>query len=137
MIIKPSFKLFDSNLLISFFLGDKHKKKIEKLIQSGCYINKEVITETLNFIQKNDSAYRSLNSAKLLFSAPLIFPILDSTEEDQDKAIVIMEKYLDNNLSFVDSLILAQAERHKLEVFTTDARMANYKRVKVTNPIIK
>lgn len=130
-------KIFDSNILISYFLQDSRSDQISEFLKEGCFLNRAIFYEVLNFLQNRHSASLSLKAAEIILKSPYLFIFLEITRENELKALYIMEKYLDNALSFVDALILAQAEYFQKEVYTTDAKMQNYREVRVINPFLE
>lgn len=60
---------------------------------------------------------------KLLDSFPT-FTVLVHTSEEKSLGLEMMKKYADQGLSIVDCVTLAQATKHKLEVYTLDRRMS-------------
>ena len=136
MTILKHIPLLDTNILVSFFIEDYNFIQAKEIISSqGGYINDFILCETLNYIQKklstfhvdevyNEIRYRTENT----------YSFLEITSELRDKAHIIYQKYIDNNYTFTDCLIPAQAEQLGLKVYTSDIRMQNYKAVEVINP---
>ena len=136
MQIDPTLYLMDSNILISYFIQDAYQKRIAEFLTNGCYINHVVFHETLNFLHNKYSPFRSLQAAKIMLTHPHVFIFLDIEPEAEHAAAMIMEQFLDNGLSFVDCVLLAQAEQYRVAgVYTMDKKMQNYRRVRVVNPI--
>lgn len=135
MTINKVAPLADTNVLISFFAEDNNFDIAKDCIyQQGVYINDYIVCELLNNLQKLVHSKYALQVFKKIFGSVETYNFLDITDKQRDKASEIMEKYLDNNFTFTDCLILAQAEEYGLKVYTSDIRMQNYKNVEVINP---
>ncbi len=61
MTIKRNVPLIDSNILISYFTEDNNYLKSKELLyQNRCYLNDYILCEILNYIQKKESNYHSV-----------------------------------------------------------------------------
>lgn len=135
MIISPHIPLFDSNVIINYFLQNESAKVVENILKEhGCYIVQAVLCETLNFLHNRQSAYFSLSAAKAIIGMPKLFQILEITSSDLTQALDIMSQYQDSKLTYTDSLLLWQAQKHNLVLYTSDQRMHLYPGVRIVNP---
>jgi len=114
--MQKNIPLVDSNILIHFFIKSALFEKAKTSLKNGAYINDCVLAETLNFIQNKFSAYKSLSTAQHIFKYSTLFTCIPIEETDRRSAEQIMKMYLDNSLSYVDSLLLAQAKRFGLDL---------------------
>jgi predicted nucleic acid-binding protein len=61
--------------------------------------------------------------------------ILAASEGDHERAAAILERYSDQRLSYVDALVLALAERHRVEeLITVDGR--HFRAVRLAHPLV-
>ena len=124
----------DTNLLVDFFDNTPKKPELINCFKYGCFLNYCIFSELTNFLKNRFSTYKAYQTADKIFNNPDIFQFIPITEEDSFLALQIMQKFLDNNYSYTDSLILAQAEKLEIKVFTRDKVMINYQKVNVKIP---
>ena len=124
----------DTNLLVDFFDNTPKKPELINCFKYGCFLNYCIFSELTNFLKNRFSTYKAYQTADKIFNNPDIFQFIPITEEDSFLALQIMQKFLDNNYSYTDSLILAQAEKLEIKVFTRDKVMINYQKVDVKIP---
>ncbi len=134
MFINSNIPLADSNVLISYLIQDQNFDQARRAISQGCYYNEFILCEVLNFIQNKYSYNFSIKAHQLISFNTNLFVFLPTNLALQIKAVKIRTKFQDNEFSFTDSIILAQADENGLVVFTNDKKMSNYEQVKVLDP---
>jgi predicted nucleic acid-binding protein len=126
--------LLDTNIFIDYFLQNQNAKLAEKLLNHYFFTNKAVYYEIANFFNNKIGAKKTLfilNQFQEWFNS---FEFLEITEEIEQKAILIMTKYSDQNLSLVDCILIAQAKEFNLELKTLDQKMTFCKEANITKP---
>jgi predicted nucleic acid-binding protein len=96
----------------------------------------EVIGEAYTLIRVRVAPAGSAESALLVlrWARESGVDILPATEADHDRAAAILGQYRDRRLSYVDALLLAIAERHRVEeLVTVDAR--HFGAVRLAHPL--
>ena len=134
MKINPNIPLVDSNIFTDYFsYGEKFNLAKEVLFNNGAFFNNAILTETTNILQ-NQYFAKKASTAVIKFFEFEFFIMLDNPSCLQKKALLIMQEYIDNSLSFTDCFILAQAEEYGLKVYTKDKKMQTYRKVEVIIP---
>lgn len=129
--------LIDTNVLIPYLSRYFDNSELDQYLTQGVYVNELIIGETLNFIQNKYSARHSIASQKQIMDNPEIFEFLEITNEVRLLAWQVRQKYADNKLSYVDSMILAQAKLNNLTILTQDKAMIASGFTQVFNPLEK
>ena len=124
----------DTNLLLDFFDNTPKKPELIDCFRYGCLLNYCIFSELTNLIKNKFSTDKSFKSANTILTHTNDFEIVPITNQDKILALEIMQKFLDNNYSYTDSLILAQAQRLQTKVFARDKVMINYQKVFVEIP---
>jgi predicted nucleic acid-binding protein len=94
----------------------------------------EVVGEAYTFVRLKARRPRSAEHARevLRWAWESGVVVLGSTEEDHQRSTELLEQYLALDLSYVDALLLAIAERHRVEqVVTVDA--AHFRAVRLVH----
>lgn len=115
--------LIDTNVLIQYLSRFFDNSDLDQYLTQGVYVNELILGETLNFIQNKYSAKHSIASQKQIIDNPEIFELLEITNEVRLLAWQVRQKYADNKLSYVDSVILAQAKIFNFTILTQDKAM--------------
>jgi len=124
----------DSNILISYFTQDANFEQSKKVLLEGALLNLMIFAEVTNFIQNKYSTEQAKKTAGRILSNASHFSFLPDDHDLLVSAHKLMEKFLDNRLSFIDCFILSQAERYGLFVLSSDQKMGNYNKVRIVNP---
>lgn len=104
--------------------ADQHSERVHLAIESifePILLPSSAITETAYFVQRN---LGQADLAKFIANLHLIeMSIVDPVGEDMTRAGTILKTYLDQDIDYVDALIVAMAERLDItKILTVDRR---------------
>lgn len=104
--------------------SDKHHESVKKVVQTirgNVVLPVPAITETAYFLAKNQGIEET---ARFLDNLSVTrFQLETPTSEDYRRSAEILRKYSDANIDFVDSVIVAIAERLNIKkILTVDQR---------------
>ena len=137
--------LIDTNILYDFFAKTTLVTEAKKILETlqTVVISQAVVYELATGLK---NILGSHLTSKLIAEIYCIdsqsdqFEILRIEEKDEKLALEIMAKYDSNSqrkdFTMVDAILIAQAQHHKLQLFTTDERMTHFdqKLAKIVKP---
>lgn len=104
---------------------EKHRAAVKAWGRLGrerkLHTSQHVIDETITLLRRRTNPPFAIATAENLYQSPAL-TILRSDAEDECRALAVLKKYADHDLSFTDCLTVALMERHRLAtIFTDDA----------------
>lgn len=112
-------KLIDANVILRYILNDikEQAEQAEKIINEGAFTLPEIIAEVVYVLSKGYDVPREDISS-------LVTPVLDEIGiEHKDVIREALKLYSDENLDFVDCIIISRNSVYNEEVFSFDAKL--------------
>lgn len=126
--------LLDTNLIIRFILNDDPQKaiKVEKLLgdKNKSYLLLDMVVAEIIWVLKS---YYGFEKALILdkINSLIHLNTIVCNKILLDKSLGVWEK---NNISFIDSYLVAVAELEKVELYSYDLRFDKIKTIKRKEP---
>ena len=87
----------------------------KRLVQSGrkCLTSNLIVSETATLLARRAGYQFAAQRIRLLLTSPLL-TVLHSSQEDELQAVELMEKYADQEVTFVDCVSFVLMRKHRM-----------------------